>query len=87
MMQVDAKNLSVTELNELRTKLAAEKQRIITEINEYPPPIPACDQQFNFLLEERTRVTKLLRLVDALRAGELADFAAVAHLMQASDHR
>lgn len=83
MTQIDAADLNISDLNKIRAKLVAEKQRIIAEITEYPPPIPACDQQFNFLLEERTRVTKLLRKVDAMRAGGAVDAEFVASLEEA----
>jgi hypothetical protein len=36
--------------------LENERQRIYEEIKNYPRPIPACDVQFNYLLEERTRI-------------------------------
>jgi hypothetical protein len=34
--------------------LENERERIYEEIKNYPRPIPACDAQFNYLLEERT---------------------------------
>jgi hypothetical protein len=40
--------------------LMAERDRINAEIRSYPTPITACDQQFNFLLEERTRIAIVL---------------------------
>jgi hypothetical protein len=48
----------------IRERLQAKKSQIAAEILAYPPPIPACDAQFNFLLEERARVTRLLRELD-----------------------
>ena len=51
----------------IREQLAADMQRIVEEIRSYPPPIPACDAQFNYLLEERARVFQELGRVDALR--------------------
>lgn len=41
--------------------LEAERMRIHDEIMRYPSPIPACDEHFNFLLEERTRIGRELR--------------------------
>lgn len=41
--------------------LEGQKARIYEEIRNYPTPITACDQQFNYLLEEQAKV-----------AGELA---------------
>ncbi len=43
---------------ELRGYLEKKKRQIGAEILHYPPPIPACDAQFNFLLEERTRIAQ-----------------------------
>jgi hypothetical protein len=54
----------------IRTRLESEKERIYEEIRSYPRPIPACDQQFNFLLEERTRIAReLQRLDEAFQPG------------------
>ena len=43
-----------TVCQEVKSQLLQHKQQIFQEINNYPPPIPACDVQFNHLLEERT---------------------------------
>ena len=43
-----------------RAELENERRRIIDEIKAYPTPIPACDAQFNFLLEERARIEQEL---------------------------
>ena len=40
--------------------LLAEKQRVADEIAFYPPPIPACDAQFNYLLEQRAEIAEAL---------------------------
>ena len=42
---------------EIKTSLEGKKNLINDEIRNYPPPIPACDAQFNYLLEERARLT------------------------------
>lgn len=41
---------------------AIEKRRdeIFEQIKNYPMPIPACDEQFNYLLEVRARVSSEL---------------------------
>jgi hypothetical protein len=44
----------------IRAQLETEKARIYEVIVNYPPPIAACDQQFNYLLEERTRISREL---------------------------
>ena len=45
----------------IESHLKKERQRVFDEILHYPPPIPACDVQFNFLLEERTKISQELR--------------------------
>lgn len=37
--------------------LDTQKSQTIDAIRNYPPPIPACDAQFNYLLEKRDRLT------------------------------
>lgn len=60
----------------LRARLEAERQRIQQEISSYPPPIAGCDQQFNFLLEQRTAArrewNRLLALEKASAQAENA---------------
>ena len=53
-------------LAELKERLLRKKRSIQDEINNYPPPIPACDQQFNHLLDQRSIVTKNLRQLESL---------------------
>lgn len=50
----------------IQTQLEQEKRRVNEEINNYPAPIPACDAQFNYLLEERARIFQELSRLDAL---------------------
>jgi hypothetical protein len=52
--------------------LESEKRCIVAEIRSYPPPIPACDVQFNYLLDERTRIFQELGRVEALPQMNLA---------------
>lgn len=53
---------------EIKTYLEEKKNLINEEIIHYPPPIPACDAQFNYLLEERARLAEQLnRLEDICR--------------------
>ena len=49
--------------------LRNEKDRIRAEIHAYPPPIPACDAQFNYLLEKRDRVSAELARLHAISVG------------------
>ncbi len=41
------------EWHSFRLRLEALKETVAEEIRSYPPPIPACDAQFNRLLELR----------------------------------
>jgi hypothetical protein len=55
----------------LQQRLEAEKQRIFQEIRCYPPPIPACDVQFNALLAERVTILQELSRVNGIRNRSL----------------
>lgn len=66
---------------EIRTYLEEKKNRIYDEILHYPPPIPACDVQFNYLLAERARLTAELNRLREL-AGQSANEAEAARLLQ-----
>lgn len=60
----------------IRRHLESEKSRVQEEIRNYPAPIPACDAQFNFLLEERenlsAEVARVLALMDEdLESGDV----------------
>lgn len=50
--------------------LESERERVIEQIRSYPTPIPACDEQFNWLLAERTRVARALEQVNSRLRGE-----------------
>ena len=56
----------------LREQLEARQNQIYDEIAKYPPPIPACDQHFNYLLEQRTAIALELRRQKALAQESLA---------------
>jgi len=49
----------------IRTHIEVHKTRITNEIRSYPMPIPACDAQYNFLLEERGRINRELQQLQA----------------------
>jgi hypothetical protein len=53
--------------HEIRGHLQHKREQITTEIRNYPPPIPACDAQFNYLLEQRARIEQALSQLDALQ--------------------
>lgn len=55
---------------QVQDHLAQEKQRIFDEILNYPPPIPACDAQFNFLLAERAEMMQAWQQLHEIPAGE-----------------
>ena len=59
---------------EIESHLETEKQRVFYEILYYPPPIPACDVQFNFLLEERSVITQELRRMREMAGQDMSDF-------------
>ena len=61
----------------IRQHLEAEKQQIFQEIRHYPPPIPACDVQFNGLLAERAAILQALGQVESILQQGLTGEAAV----------
>jgi hypothetical protein len=48
----------------IRTHLENAKNQLYEQIRNYPRPIPACDQHFNYLLQERTRILRELGRMD-----------------------
>jgi hypothetical protein len=56
----------------IRSRLESAKAKIHAEIRDYPRPIPACDQQFNYLLEERARMARELDRMEAAFQESLA---------------
>ena len=65
----------------LYRQLQRRRDEIIHEIRTYPPPIPACDVQFNYLLEQRTNV---LREIKALERIDVEDSSALQGFVSAS---
>lgn len=54
----------------LAERLESKRSDISEEISAYPPPIPACDAQFNYLLEARRGIAgELAQLKDLQAAG------------------
>jgi hypothetical protein len=43
--------------NRIRVDLENQRDRINHEIGHYPTPIAGCDQQFNYLLEQRAGIS------------------------------
>jgi hypothetical protein len=59
----------------ISSHLENEQERVYEEIKNYPRPIPACDVQFNYLLEQRAKIAQELdRMYEAseesLRSGD-----------------
>ena len=52
------------EWRSLRLRLEALKETVAEELRSYPPPIPACDGQFNRLLELRRLLPRELARLD-----------------------
>ena len=61
---------------EIDAHLDRQRQAVEKQIRGYPPPIPACDAQFNYLLEERDRLCRetaaLARAVDSAPTAQAA---------------
>lgn len=53
----------------IRDRLEDRRCEIVAEIRHYPPPIPACDVQFNRLIEDRDRISREIGRIDALLGG------------------
>jgi hypothetical protein len=64
----------------VRTALEKQKKAIEEQIVSYPPPIPACDAQFNYLLEERARLSQELTRLAQLSARKVPGKEGVALL-------
>lgn len=46
-------------------ELTRERDRIYEKLRTYPTPITACDDQFNYLLDERERISQELARIRA----------------------
>ena len=64
-----------TTWQEIRNQLESERLRIQAEITSYPPPIPACDAYFNYLLERRALLSEELTRLDQAAATSAASAA------------
>ncbi|MDQ5846079.1 MAG: hypothetical protein M3539_12390, partial [Acidobacteriota bacterium] len=53
----------------IKDALENERHRVNEEIRNYPTPIPACDAQFNYLLEERAKIAEEMDRLKALSKG------------------
>ena len=52
--------------NRIRKHLEMKRAQILEDIVNYPPPIPACDQHYNYLLEQRVHISQELRRLNTL---------------------
>jgi hypothetical protein len=52
--------------NRIRKHLEMKRAQILEAIINYPPPIPACDQHYNYLLEQRVHIAQELRRLNTL---------------------
>jgi hypothetical protein len=52
--------------NRIRKHLETKRAQILEDIVNYPPPIPACDQHYNYLLEQRVHISQELRRLNTL---------------------
>ncbi len=43
-----------------KQEITAHLDAIYEQIKTYPTPIAGCDEQFNYLLEERNRLTEMI---------------------------
>lgn len=63
----------------LRARLVRLQEAVAAELRAYPAPIPACDAQYNHLLERRAALAEARARLDAAReggAGTAAEFRA-----------
>ncbi len=70
---------SPSDWDALRARLEQTQEAVAAEIRTYPPPIPACDAQFDHLLERREALSEALARLDAARkdgAGTVESFLA-----------
>jgi hypothetical protein len=73
---------------ELEDHFENARRSILAEIRNYPPPIAACDQQFNYLLEQRDRIAGELSRLASIRRDNLTmetDLKALIEFIKASD--
>jgi hypothetical protein len=75
-------------LAEFKNQLEKVKILVNKEIGNYPSPIPACDAQFNYLLEERSEIFVALKQVDDLLTKcqtETVEIETIEELINASN--
>ena len=59
--------------DEVKTILEEKLDEVKKSILSYPPPIPACDAQFNYLLEQRDDLPRELARLAKLENKDLSE--------------
>ncbi len=83
-----AGSTGLRELTAFKHQLEKMRTRVNKEIGNYPPPIPACDVQFNYLLEERSKISKEIKRVDNLLKRcqtKITDLETIEELIKSSN--
>ncbi len=73
-----------SEWDGLGARLTQLQEAVAAEIGAYPAPVPACDAQYNHLLERRAALAGARARLDAAReagAGTAEDFLAATPLL------
>jgi hypothetical protein len=55
--------------SQIASCLGDRKQQLYETIRNYPTPITACDQQFNYLLEQQVEISGELRRMHEIKAA------------------
>lgn len=71
-------------LDEVSRALRRERDRLEDEVLAYPRPIPACDVQFNTLLEQRAAATAEYTRWEALRTRAPVDREELCEFLRSS---
>ncbi len=58
---------TVLDWDALRSRLERMREAVAAEIRAYPLPIPACDAQYDHLLEQREALSEALARLDTAR--------------------
>ena len=78
-----AQTLLQAEWQRIAVMLERERDRILSEIRSYPPPIPACDAQFNHLLAQRQSISDELKQLHVVRTDSVE---AICEFVRSSRH-
>lgn len=80
--QTETVTVSHTDWQQIRQQLEEKRNEIVAKIRNYPPPITACDAQFNHLLEQRTAIRQELRRADTIQQQRVTSDDAQARLAE-----